>query len=129
MPQVSPSAGTTASLFAAPSPFECSWKLDALGSAWVHVGGELDLSTVQAFRETLQEAQLGGGTVSIDLQGLEFIDCAALRAIVAADALARRQGHRLILVRGSGQVDRVLALTGLLEVIEVVDPRLAPASS
>jgi anti-anti-sigma factor len=116
-------------LFAAPSPFECGWKLDALGAAWVRVGGELDLSTVPAFRETLREAQHGRGTVSIDLHDLEFIDCAALGVIVDADALARRQGHSLILVRSTGQVDRVLALTGLLEEVEVVDPRPFPAPS
>lgn len=120
-----PQESTATGSFASPSPFACSWKSDGLGSARVHLEGELDLSTLPSFRETLREAQLGASTVSIDLQGLEFIDCAALGAVVDADTLARREGNRLILVRGSGQVDRVLRLTGLLERLEAVDLRLS----
>lgn len=127
MPQAPPQESTATGSFASPSPFACSWKSDGLGSAWVHLGGELDLSNLPSFRETLREAQLGASTVSIDLQGLEFIDCAGLGAVADADAdaLARREGNRLILVRGSGQVDRVLRLTGLLERLESVDLRLS----
>ncbi len=124
MPQASPQKSTAAGPSAFPSPFVCSWKSDGFGSARVHLEGELDLSTLPSFRETLREAQLGANTVSIDLQDLEFIDCAALSAIVDADA--RPEKSRLILVRGSGQVNRVLVLTGLLEQIENVDLRLSP---
>lgn len=116
MPQASPSKSTVAGSFASPSPFACSWRSDSVGSARVHLEGELDLSTLPAFRETLREAQLGASTISIDLRDLEFIDGAALGAIV--DAGERRDGSRLILERGSGQVDRVLRLTGLLERLE-----------
>jgi hypothetical protein len=42
-------------------------------------------------------------------------------AIFDADTFARRLERSLIWVRGSGQVDRVLKLTGLLERLEVVD--------
>jgi anti-anti-sigma factor len=77
--------------------------------------GELDLATVDRFRAVLQEAQLNSSTASIDLRGLSFIDCSALQAIVDADAIARLEGNRLVLVRGSGQVDRVLELIGLFE--------------
>lgn len=129
MPQASPSASSTASSFTPPSPFVCGWKSDGFESAWVHLGGELDLSTLPLFRETLREAQLNASIVSIDLQGLEFIDCAAVGAIVDANAFACRRGDKLILVPGSGQVDRILALTGLLEEIEVADLRLSPAPS
>jgi anti-anti-sigma factor len=123
MHQVTPQKSTATGSFASPSPFACSWKSDGLGSAQVHLVGELDLSTLPSFRETLREAQLGAGTVSIDLQDLEFIDCAGLGAIVDADE--RRDGSRLILERGSGQVDRVLRLTGLLERLEAVDFHLS----
>jgi len=129
MSQASPSASMRVRSLAPPLPFACSWKSDGFESVWVHLSGELDRSTLSAFQRTLEEAQLSARTVSIDLQGLEFIDCAALGAIVAAEALARQEGGGLTLVRGSGQVDRVLALTGLLEEVEVLDLRLAPASS
>lgn len=121
MTQVSPprSAGTS---YVPPSPFLCTWTADEFGSSRIHLRGELDLSTLPVFQERLRDAQRYAGSVSIDLRELEFIDCAALDAILDADAVARRAGGSLSLVRGSGQVDRVLELTGLLERVEVVEP-------
>jgi anti-anti-sigma factor len=104
-----------------PVPFACSWKDDGFRSVWVHLEGELDLAVVAKFQAVLQEAQRSAGTVSIDLQELGFIDCAALKVIVDANAAVRQEGNQLILVRGYGQVDRVLQLTGLLDLVEVVD--------
>lgn len=121
MSQTSLSANGAAADSADPLPFACSWKADGFRSAWIHLEGELDLAVVAEFQAVLQEAQRSASTVSIDLQELGFIDCAALKAIVDAHAAARQEGHRLILVRGSGQVDRMLQLTGLLNLVEVVD--------
>ncbi|HEY5053105.1 MAG TPA: STAS domain-containing protein [Solirubrobacterales bacterium] len=115
------SLSTAASAFALPSPFACSWKRDGLDSAWLHLRGEVDLSTSHLFAQALDDAQVNAGTVSIDLQELTFIDCSALQVIAGANARARSAGRRLTLVRGFGQVDRVLKLTGLLEEVEVVD--------
>lgn len=121
MAQASLSNSTAASTDALPLPFVCSWKQDGLGSACVHLSGELDLSTLPVFRQTLQDAQLNASTVSIDLQELAFVDCSGLGAILNASSVAQESGSRLALVRGSGQVDRVLKLTGLLGRLEIVD--------
>lgn len=123
MPQALPSESTTAGPFGPPTPFACGWKLDGFGSARVHLSGELDLSTLPSFQEALREAQSNAGAVSIDLQELEFIDAASLGAIASAHAVAQRRGHKLVLVRGSGQVDRVVVLAGLHERVDLVDPR------
>lgn len=118
MPQVSlSSAANTLTL---PLPFACSWKRDGFSSAWLHLRGELDLSTLPLFMRALGGAQANASIVSVDLQELAFIDCSALKVIVDANALAQSVGNRLTLVRGSGQVDRILRQTGLLEQVEVV---------
>ena len=105
----------------APLPFVCDCKPDGFGSVRIHVEGELDLANVPEFRRTLGTAQSRANTVSLDLQELAFIDCAALKEIVDADAVARRTGDKLILICGAGQVDRVLCLTGVLEQMEILD--------
>lgn len=110
------------SKFAVP-PFVCACKADGSGSICLHVEGELDRANVPAFKRALQGAQSEAGTVSLDLQELTFIDCSALKEVLDADALARQRGRTLLLVRGAGQVDRVMALTGFLELMEVVECR------
>lgn len=120
MPKVS--LDPTTRTFVPLVPFACGWKPDGLNSAWLHLRGELDLATLPAFMKALGDARASAGVVSIDLRELDFIDCSALKAIVDANALAQSAGDRLSLVRGSGQVDRVLGLTGLLELVEVTTP-------
>lgn len=104
-----------------PVPFVCRWQPDGLGSAWVHLEGELDLSNLDLLRRELQVAQLNATVVSIDLQELAFIDCSAVSFLFEASAAIQAVGDRLILIRGSGQVDRILTLTGASAWIEVVD--------
>lgn len=127
MPEVPPVFSVATSSDAQPRRFGCDWKPDGFGSASVHLEGELDLSTLPTFRRALGEARQDTNIVSVDLRDLAFIDCAALGLLVEADAVARRSGSRLILVRGSGQVDRLLELTGVLERLEVVDLQLDKA--
>ena len=114
MSQASPSIAAKACSYVPPSPFVCGWEPDGSESALIHLRGELDLSTLRSFEETLRNAQLHASTVSIDLRELEFIDCAALGVVFTASAAARQSGGSLVLVRGSGQVNRVLKLTDLL---------------
>jgi anti-anti-sigma factor len=92
-----------------------------VNAAWIYLAGELDLPAVLALKETLWGAQSASFMVLVDLRDLEFIDCAALGALVEAEARARSTRKSLVLLRGSGQVDRMLKLTGLLEELEVVD--------
>jgi anti-anti-sigma factor len=49
------------------------------------------------------------------------MDSSGLRALLAADARAREQGRRLVLVRGDERVQRVLRITRLDERLEIVD--------
>ena len=82
------------------------------GATVITVAGELDIASAPALESTLaqlNEAQL----VVIDLRRLEFVDSTGLGVLVRAHQHAAEQGHRLGLVRGSGQVDKLFSLTGL----------------
>jgi anti-sigma B factor antagonist len=57
--------------------------------------------------------------VIVDLQALEFIDCAALRALARAQQRARQAGGEVLLAAPAGTLARVLDLTGLGEVLGV----------
>ncbi len=57
--------------------------------------------------------------VVVDLEALEFIDCAALRALVSAQQQAWWAGGEVLLAAPAGAVARMLDLTGLGELLGV----------
>jgi anti-sigma B factor antagonist len=126
MPQDSVArSSTTRSPYAAPPPFACSWRVGGWGAAWVQVTGELDLATSPQLRQTLQEAQRSVRLVVLDLRELSFMDGSGVHVILDVARDARREGGRLLLVRGPAQVERVLTLTGAGEQVLIFD--LAPS--
>jgi anti-sigma B factor antagonist len=110
----------------ASSAFVCSCTDDSLDAAWVHVAGELDLATTPQLERTLREAQQTARLVLLDLRQLTFIDSAAVHTIVNAGIEARQRGRRLVLLRGSPNVDRVFTLTGSSDAIEIGDLDRSP---
>jgi anti-anti-sigma factor len=102
-----------------PPPFACSCTKDGLDAAWVHVGGELDIATTPQLERTLDESQ--ARLVVLDLRELAFIDCCGMYAIVRAGIRARQAGRRLVLARVPSNVDRILALTGSSDQVEIGD--------
>src|SRR5215213_8165935 len=106
-----------------PSPFEVTIE-ERGGSAHVALRGELDISTATKLEEDLERIEAGGPPLLvIDLSGLDFMDSTGLRLLIGADARARAQGRRLVLVQGNDMVQRVLRLTRLDERLEIVaDP-------
>jgi anti-anti-sigma factor len=82
------------------------------GVVTVVLRGELDISNAgRVEQELLQIEGDGPTTLVLDLRGLEFMDSTGLRLVVAADARAREQGRRLVLVQGPDAVHRVFKIT------------------
>lgn len=104
-----------------PPPFVCSWTDGTLDAANVHVSGELDIATTPQLQRMLNEPQLQARLVVLDLREVAFIDASGVHVIVNASIGARRVGNRLVLLRGGPDVDRVFALTGSSDDVEIVD--------
>jgi anti-sigma B factor antagonist len=84
--------------------------------------GEFDIAGASSVEQELQRIeQSAPPTVVLDLRRLTFMDSTALRIIIAADARAREQSRRLVLVRGPDPVHRILHMTRLDERLEIVD--------
>jgi anti-anti-sigma factor len=101
-------------------PFVCSSSRGSLNSEWVHVAGALDIATTPQLEKSLRASH--ARLVVLDLRDLGFMDCSGVHAIVDASAVARREGRRLVLVRGIPDVDRVFALTGHGNEVEIGEP-------
>jgi anti-anti-sigma factor len=96
--------------------------IESNGVVHLELRGELDLSTATRVEEELRRVEAERPpVVALDLRQLSFLDSTGLRLVLSADARAREEGWRLVVVRGPEQVNRVFAITRLEDRIEMVD--------
>lgn len=91
------------------------------GRVVIRLAGELDLVVAELVAQRLEHAVTTAHLVVLDLRGLSFIDSSGLSALTRAGAHARDSGCRLVLVRGSVQVDQLLRVTGLDNQFEMAE--------
>lgn len=84
------------------------------------VSGELDVASSQVLERELAKLQTAS-MVIVDMRALTFVDSTGLGVLVRAHQRAQQEGRRFGLVRGNGQVTRLLTLTGLDEELLVRD--------
>ena len=101
--------------------FRCTLRDGGLDVAWVRVTGELDLATAPRLKQTLRHAEDRARRVVLDLREVTFMDTSGVHVIEDAGVRATSTGRQLVLVRGPSQVDRVLALTGARDRLDIVD--------
>jgi anti-anti-sigma factor len=91
--------------------------------------GELDISGAPRVEQELERIEREApATIVLDLRDLAFMDSTGLRVILAADGRAREQSRRLVIVRGSDTVQRIIEMTRLDERLEIVaDPAAVEA--
>jgi anti-anti-sigma factor len=93
-------------------------------TALVALRGELDLLTVSKVAEVLDglEPRADGlRHVVLDLRGLTFMDVMGLNELIKQNEFARSNHHNLAVVRGTAAIQRVLELTGVDEMLVLVD--------
>jgi anti-anti-sigma factor len=86
----------------------------------LRLAGELDLASGDRVGVALRE-HADAESVVLDLERLEFIDSAGLRAIYELWQVSRNDGFSLAIVRAAGQVRRLMDLTGLDEILPLAD--------
>jgi anti-anti-sigma factor len=105
------------------SPFDVTIEQHA-GAVHVVLTGELDISTAQRLEDDLRRVESEQPElIALDLQRLTFMDSTGLRLLISADARAREDRRRLVIVQGNEMVQRVMRLTRLDERLTIVpDP-------
>jgi anti-anti-sigma factor len=91
------------------------------GTAWIRLTGTLERATAPQFAQVLGQVTRRARIVVVDIRGLTRVDNSGVGAIADASRSARSDGRRLVLVRGLRQVERLLALVGALDAVEIVD--------
>jgi anti-sigma B factor antagonist len=109
-----------------PSPFEIHSEFEG-GTGRVTVVGELDMATAPQLEEQVRTVLVPPvRQLIIDLGKLRFIDSSGLRLLIVLRDRAAAEGWTLGLLRPSGHVRSIFALTGADENLPFVeDPRAA----
>ena len=93
-------------------------EVDVAGTPALTVRGELDIQTAPDLCARLQAHR--GKRLLVNLAQLDFCDSCGLRALICEAREARIAGGELVIIApGSGQVRRLLQLTGLEEALGV----------
>lgn len=89
-------------------------------AAVVHLSGELDMHSSSVFTaEIARVLDRSPTTVGIDARDVTFVDSAGLRALLLAREGLEERRASLSLTHVSEQLERLLAMTGLREVLGV----------
>ena len=100
---------------------EFSSRFSTPGVGVLTVSGELDISTAGALQHALEELfEADAQRIEVDLSGVVFMDSSALSALVGAHERATKLNHSLALVRPSPPCAKVLGITGLDRVFELI---------
>src|SRR3954452_21728375 len=94
------------------------------GAVVVVASGEIDLATSPELRAALLAEDAQASTVVLDLRQVSFIDSSGLGVIVGQQKRAQERNERFaVAVGGAAAVQRILDLSGLVKVLDVVsDP-------
>jgi anti-anti-sigma factor len=93
-------------------------------TALVVLRGELDLVTVPQVAEVLHALKPqadGVRHIVLDLRGLTFLDVPGSCELVKQSEYARSNHHNFAVVRGTRAIQRVLRLTGVEDLLVLVD--------
>lgn len=82
------------------------------GAVVVALSGELDLASADVLEREVRRLRLAGSNhVVVDLRDVEFMDSTGLRLLISLRNTAKREGHGMVVVPGSRQVQRIFDLT------------------
>ena len=101
--------------------FRCSRADSSPDTAWVHLAGALDYSTVSQLARTLRKLWARERLIVLDLRDLESIYFFGVHAIANASTKARQTGRQLVLLRGTPDIERMFTLAGRSHEVEIGD--------
>lgn len=115
-----------------PAPLELERSSDGHGRVCLAVAGEVDISNLDRLHQTILAilAEPSVSTLTLDFQGLDFIDSSGVEIVMKAKQLADTSGVGLYLVNAHGKVLRVLSILGIDKVLapsEEPRPQSPPA--
>jgi anti-sigma B factor antagonist len=104
--------------------FELTVQHPDFDTVQVGLRGPLDLARAYDFDDAMRRIERDApGRLLLDLRGVEFLDTTGLARLLAVRRRCRRNGRRLVLIRGPRAVQQIFSLAALDDQFETVgDP-------
>jgi len=96
-----------------------SWHIESPARARVMVEGDIDPDSAPVLGAEVLEALAHRREVCCDLRHTSFFGAAGVHALASAHVVAAEHGSTVLLAGVAGMVERVLRVTGMLEVLAV----------
>jgi anti-anti-sigma factor len=94
----------------------------------IELTGELDLTTTDGVEQELRRVELTDAhVIAIDLRELTFIDSIGMRMLFHAAMRSAQGTNRLVLIRGSRDVQRIFEICDLVRRLPFVDSAAVPS--
>jgi anti-anti-sigma factor len=87
--------------------------------------GELDIDTQDRFQQVVID-ELGSSSVVVDLSRLDFMSISSLRSLLSCQRSAQLGRHALVYADAPRQARRLLAVSGVGDLLSVRDTVAAP---
>jgi anti-anti-sigma factor len=94
---------------------------EVAGRTLLAVAGEIDTQTTDELRGKVDELDVSHRTLVLDLHGVEFVDSSGLGALLGIKKQQDRGGGLLQLTRLSEPVARIIEITKMDRVFEIVE--------
>jgi anti-sigma B factor antagonist len=106
-----------------PPPCEFELRADRTGTtASVAITGELDIATLPEFEQVVRSVRSPDmERLVVDLRQVRFLDSMSIEQLLRLHTELAEAGAELLVVRGPHAVHRVFELTGLDQVLTIVD--------
>ncbi|MEO1814818.1 MAG: STAS domain-containing protein [Acetobacterium sp.] len=88
----------------------------------VSIRGEIDIYSIEKFRETIEEKiKTQAPEIILDCSELSYMDSTGMGVLIELRNKTKELGQKIIMMNPRPNIRKLLALTGVDKIIEIVD--------
>lgn len=91
-------------------------------TSMVSIKGEIDIYSIEKFRESIEkEIQTQATQIILDCSELSYMDSTGMGVLIELRNRTKEMGQKIIMMNPRPNIKKLLALTGVDKIIEIVD--------
>jgi len=91
-------------------------------TSMIRIEGEIDIYSIEKFRETIEEKiKTQIPEIILDCSELSYMDSTGMGVLIELRNKTKEMGQKIIMINPRPNIKKLLALTGVDKIIEIVD--------